>query len=147
MSPERQEQYHQYFMSVARETAKLSHAKRTKVGAVLVLDNRIISQGHNGTPTHYNDACEDVLPDGSLVTKKEVIHAEANAIYFCARNGISTNGTILYLTMSPCVNCALAIIQAGIRKVYYLSDYRDLSGVKFLRENNIEVIKLNEENT
>lgn len=133
MSPERQEQYHRYFMRVAFETAKLSHAKRTKVGAVLVLDNRIISQGHNGTPTHFCDICEDVLEDGSLVTKDTVIHAEANAIYFCAKNGLKTDGTTLYITMSPCVKCALGIIQAGIKTVYYFEEYRDPSGIEFLK--------------
>ena len=139
MTKKRQEQYHKYFMRVAVETAKLSHAKRTKVGAILVLNNRIIAQGHNGTPTGIDNNCEDVLSDGSLVTKETVVHAEANAIYFCAKNGLKTDGTTLYITLSPCVKCALGIIQAGIKKVYYLEKYRDISGIDFLKQNNIEV--------
>lgn len=139
MTQARQDQYNCYFMRVAEETAKLSHARRTKVGALIVLDNRILTQGHNGTPTGYDDNCENELLDGTLVTKPEVIHAEANALYFCARYGLKTYGTILYVTMSPCLHCSLAIIQAGIKKVYYKTPYRDLTGVEFLRKNGIEV--------
>lgn len=144
MSPERQIQYHKYFMRVALETAKLSHAKRNKVGAILVLNNRILSQGHNGTPTYFPDECEDVCSDGSLVTKETVIHAEANAIYFCAKNGLKTEGTTLYITLSPCIKCALGIIQAGIKTVYYFEKYRDPSGIDFLKKNNIQIEQLKE---
>ena len=137
MTTERQNQYHEYFMRVAEETAKLSYAQRTKVGAIIVKDNRAIAQGHNGQPVNFDNCCEDVLPDGTLKTKNTVVHAEANAIYFCAKNGIKTDGTVLYISMSPCVNCALAIIQAGIKKVYYRDEYRDRSGIDFLKQNNI----------
>ena len=137
MTEERQQQYHEYFMRIAEETAKLSFANRTKVGAILVKDNRAIAQGHNGQPVNFDNCCENVLPDGTLQTKETVIHAEANAIYFCAKNGISTNGTTLYISMSPCVKCALAIIQAGITRVFYRDEYRDRSGIDFLRKNNI----------
>lgn len=136
--------HQKFFIGTAKLASNLSKAQRTKVGAVIVKDGRIISTGYNGMPSGSNNCCENILPDGTLVTKKEVIHAEANAIYFCARNGISTDKTELYLTMSPCINCALAIIQAGIKRVYYINDYRDLSGVNFLKENNVEVIKVNE---
>ena len=145
MTKERQQQYHEYFMRVAEETANLSFAKRTKVGAILVKDNRAIAQGHNGQPVNFDNVCEDVLPDGSLETKDTVIHAEANAIYFCAKNGIPTNGTTLYISMSPCVKCALAIIQAGISKVFYRTEYRDRSGIEFLRKNNIPCEQLTRE--
>ena len=137
MTEERQQQYHEYFMRIAEETAKLSFANRTKVGAILVKDNRAIAQGHNGQPVNFDNCCENVLPDGTLQTKETVIHAEANAIYFCAKNGIPTNGTTLYISMSPCVKCALAIIQAGITRVFYRDEYRDRSGIDFLRKNNI----------
>lgn len=133
MTPERQQQYHEYFLKVAEETAKLSFANRTKVGAILVRDNRIIAQGHNGQPVNFDNCCEDVLPDGTLKTKETVIHAEANAIYFCAKNGLKTDGTTLYISMSPCVKCALGIIQAGISRVFYRDEYRDRSGIDFLR--------------
>ena len=145
MTEARQQQYHEYFMRIAEETAKLSFAERTKVGAILVKDNRAIAQGHNGQPVNFDNCCEEVLPDGTLKTKETVIHAEANAIYFCAKNGIPTNGTTLYISMSPCVKCALAIIQAGIVRVFYRDEYRDRSGIDFLRKNNIicEQIKRN----
>jgi len=128
-----------YYMGVAELTALNSYAKRTKVGAVLVRDGRIISSGWNGQPAGMDNNCEDQLPDGTLVTKNTVIHSEVNAIFFCAKNGIKTDGAILYLTLSPCVTCALAIIQAGIKEVYYKDKYRDLSGVKFLKKNHIKV--------
>ena len=145
MTEARQQQYHEYFMRIAEETAKLSFAERTKVGAILVKDNRAIAQGHNGQPVNFDNCCEEVLPDGTLKTKETVIHAEANAIYFCTKNGIPTNGTTLYISMSPCVKCALAIIQAGIVRVFYRDEYRDRSGIDFLRKNNIicEQIKRN----
>lgn len=139
MTPQRQEQYHEYFMKVAEVTAQLSHARRSKVGALIVLDNRILTQGHNGTPTGFDDNCENENADGTLTTKDEVIHAEANALYFCAKYGLKTDGTILYVTMSPCIKCALGIIQAGIKAIYYRTPYRDLSGVELLRKNGIDV--------
>jgi len=93
-------------------------------------------------PSGLGTCCEIQNPDGTLTTRPEVIHAEANAIYFCAKNGLKTNGTVLYTTMSPCVQCALAIIQAGIKKVYYREKYRDTSGIDFLKKNGIPVIQL-----
>ena len=133
-----------YYMKVAELTATNSYARRTKVGAVLVRDGRIISSGWNGQPAGLPNNCEDELPDGSLVTKNTVIHSEVNAIFFGAKNGIKTDGSTLYLTLSPCVTCALAIIQAGIKEVYYREKYRDLNGVKFLKKNNIKVYQLKE---
>ena len=97
-------------MRVAEETAKLSHAKRNKVGALIVLDNRILTQGHNGRPKLCSNNCEYKNSDGTLTTKEDVIHAEANALYFCAKNGLKTEGTTLYTTLSPCISCALGII-------------------------------------
>lgn len=128
-----------YFMGVAKLTAQLSHAVRAKVGAVLTKDNRIISVGFNGTPRGFNNCCEDEQLDGSLVTKNIVVHAEMNALCFCAKTEIETDGATLYLTLSPCTNCALAMIQSGIRRVVYLEKYRDLSGVKILEQAGIEV--------
>jgi len=133
----KQERLNEYYMRVAELTALNSCAKRTKVGAVLVKEGRLVSSGWNGQPHGMNNCCETTNPDGTLTTKETVIHSEANAIYFCAKHGLKTDGTILYVTLSPCVKCSLAIIQAGIKKVYYREEYRDPSGIKFLRKNNI----------
>ena len=126
-------------MEVAKLTSQLSHARRTKVGAVMVKDNRIISIGLNGTPHGFSNNCEDELPDGSLVTKNIVVHAEMNALCFCAKTEIETEGATIYLTLSPCANCALALIQSGIKRVVYLEQYRDLSGVKILEQAGITI--------
>ena len=129
-----------YFMKVAQLTAELSHAIRKKVGAVLVKDNRIISIGFNGTPHNWPDNdCEDVMPDGSLKTKSIVVHAEANALFWCSKTEIITNGSTMYLTLSPCATCALGIIQSGVRRVVYLEKYRDTIGIDVLRKAGITV--------
>lgn len=134
-----QERMDKYFMKVAQLTAELSYAKRKKVGAVLVKDNRIISIGFNGTPKHFDNACEDVMPDGSLVTKPIVIHAEANALFWCAKTEILTEGATMYLTLSPCSTCALGLIQSGVKRVVYLEKYRDMSGIYVLEKANVKV--------
>lgn len=134
-----------YFMGVAKLTAQLSHARRTKVGAVVTKDNRIISVGYNGTVRGDDNNCEDELPDGSLVTKNTVVHAEMNALCFCARTEIESEGATIYLTLSPCASCALAMIQSGVKRVVYLEQYRDLSGVKILEQAGIEVEQFKED--
>ena len=134
-----QEKMDKYFMGVAKLTSQLSHARRTKVGAVMTKDNRIISIGINGTPQGFDNNCEDVMPDGSLVTKNIVVHAEMNSLCFCAKTEIETEGATIYLTLSPCSNCALAMIQSGIKRVVYLEKYRDLSGIKILEQAGVEV--------
>ena len=131
-----------YFMRVAQLTAQLSYAKRKKVGAVLVKDNRIISIGFNGTPAGIDNTCEDVMPDGSLVTKPIVIHAEANALFWCAKSDVATSGSTMYLTLSPCSTCALGLVQSGVKRVVYLEKYHNLSGVDVLKKCNIEVQQL-----
>ena len=129
-----------YFMRVAQLTAELSCAIRKKVGAVLVKDNRIISIGFNGTPKGWetND-CEDVMPDGSLKTKSIVVHAEANALFWCAKTEIITNGATMYQTLSPCATCALGIIQSGVTRVVYLEKYRDTTGIDVLEKAGVKV--------
>lgn len=131
-----------YFMKVAQLTAELSYAHRKKVGAVLVKDNRIISVGYNGQPKNFPNECEDMMPDGTLVTKPTVIHAEANALFWCAKTEIITNGSTMYLTLSPCSTCSLGLIQSGIKRVVYLDEYRDLSGIEVLRKSGIKVEKM-----
>ena len=137
-----QDRMDRYFMKVAQLTSELSYAVRKKVGAVLVKDNRIISVGFNGQPKGWSNICEDVMPDGSLVTKPTVIHAEANALFWCAKTEIITNGSTMYLTLSPCATCALGLIQSDIKRVVYLDEYRDLSGIEVLKKSGIEVQKL-----
>ena len=137
-----QDRMDRYFMKVAQLTSELSYAVRKKVGAVLVKDNRIISVGFNGQPKGWSNVCEDTMPDGTLVTKPTVIHAEANALFWCAKTEIITNGSTMYLTLSPCATCALGLIQSGIKRVVYLDEYRDLSGIEVLKKSGIEVQKL-----
>lgn len=144
----KEERYNTYFMDVAKRTAENSYAVRSKVGAILVKDNRIIATGWNGTPAGFDNCCEEKYVKGpsindiGLRTKPEVIHAEANAIYFCAKHGISTEGASLYITLSPCATCALALIQAGIIAVYYHEKYRDDTGLKILQKANIKTEQL-----
>lgn len=143
---DKQQRYHKFFMDVAKLTANNSFARRTKVGAVLVKNGRLIASGWNGQPTGFPNCCEEecIGPDGvvTLKTLPTVIHAEANIISFCAKHGIATEGTELYITLSPCVNCALLIIQAGIKTVYFNQEYRDLAGVNMLKASGIVVRKI-----
>ena len=137
-----QEKMDRYFMRVAQLTAELSHAIRKKVGAVLVKDNRIISIGYNGQPKGFDNCCEEKMPDGSLVTKPTVVHAEANALFWCAKTEIITENSTMYLTLSPCVTCALALIQSGIKRVVYLEAYRNTDGIEILKKVGIAVEQL-----
>lgn len=134
-------------LAVAREYAKLSSARRLKVGAIVVKDDRIISIGYNGTPVGWDNNCEDEVSgaDGEqLVTKREVIHAEGNAIAKLARSNESGLGSTMFLTHSPCMECARLIYASGIDCVYYEHEYRDLSGIEFLRKCGVTVKKINE---
>jgi dCMP deaminase len=117
------------FINIAKETSTLSHCVRSKVGAVLVKDGNIISFGYNGTPTGMDNTCEK-----DNVTLPHVIHAECNAILKAAKTGNSVDGSTLYLTLSPCLDCSKLILQSGIKKVVYLTNYRNLEGVDFLKQ-------------
>lgn len=148
-------------MLTAKVWADMSYAERRKVGAVLsTKDGRILSTGFNGTISGQDNTCENkikcpickgdgywstrsepFMPCGNcdstgfiLETKEEVLHAEMNALTFCAKNGISTQDTIMFITLSPCVTCAKLMIQAGVKEVYYLEEYRDISGIDFLKQ-------------
>ncbi len=138
----KQERMDKYFMQVAQLTAELSYAKRKKVGAILTKNNRIISIGYNGNPSGMDNCCEDILDDGTLITKPTVIHAEANALFWCAKTEIITNDSTLYVTLSPCSTCALGLIQSGIKRVVYLEEYRDTTGINILKSVGITVEKL-----
>ena len=130
-------------MKMALAMGALSYAERKKVGAVIVSENdQVISQGFNGTPVGFNNCCERKLEDGTLETLPEVLHAEANAITKCAKFGSTTKNGTLYVTLSPCVNCAKLIIQSDIKRVVYLEDYRDTEGLDLLRKCGIIVEKL-----
>lgn len=116
-----------------------SYCKRRQVGAIIVKDKMIISDGYNGTPSGFENVCEDE----NDVTLPYVLHAEANAITKIARSNNSSDGATLYVTASPCIECAKLIIQAGIKRVVYSEKYRLEDGIELLRRANIEVVYLN----
>ncbi|MBR6287055.1 MAG: dCMP deaminase family protein [Bacteroidaceae bacterium] len=127
------------YVRMARIWAENSYCKRRQVGALIVKDKMIISDGYNGTPSGFENVCEDV----NNVTKPYVLHAEANAITKIARSGNSSEGATMYVTASPCIECAKLIIQAGIKRVVYSEHYRLEDGLDLLRRANIEVIYVN----
>jgi dCMP deaminase len=131
------EKFKRAYMQTAQTFAELSSARRLHVGAIVVKDDRIISIGYNGMPAGWSNVCEDVTEEGTLKTKAEVVHAETNAIAKLARSNESGDGASLFVTHSPCMECAKLIYQAGIKKVYYGKDYRDDAGVKFLERSGI----------
>lgn len=130
---------HKFYGQIVLDISKRSYAKRKQVGALAIKDNNIIAYGFNGTPTYMDNCCED----GNGITKPEVLHAELNLICKCAKSGISLDKAELYITLSPCIECAKLILQCGIKKVLYLEEYRDITGIEFLRNNKIEVIQIN----
>lgn len=177
MTSTRQKQYDKVYMQMALAIAKLSYAYRNKVGCIIVSKNgQVISQGFNGTPTGYDNCCENaqctcknpyctyshksiyetlspsfctqpILGEGAckhlnLITKHEVLHAESNAISKCAKWISSTEDATLYVTLSPCFECSKIIIQAGITRVCYKDEYRDTSGIDFLKKNGIMVERI-----
>ena len=138
MKKEKQLRYDIAYLRMAREWAELSHCKRRKVGALIVKDRMIISDGYNGTPSGFENYCED--DDG--YTKWYVLHAEANAILKVAGSTHSCNGATLYITMSPCKDCSKLVHQAGIKRVVYVEGYKDDSGLQFLEKAGVEVLHL-----
>ena len=131
------EKFDHSYLQMAEIWAQNSYCKRRKVGALLVKDRMIISDGYNGTPSGFENICEE---DG--VTKPYVLHAEANAITKVAKSGNSSEGATLYVTASPCLECSKLIIQSGIRRVVYRDEYRLTDGVDLLRRAGIEVEKV-----
>ena len=126
------------YLEMAAIWAKNSYCKRRQVGALIVKDRMIISDGYNGTPAGFENICEDE----NGVTKPYVLHAEANAISKIAKSGNSAEGATLYVTASPCMECAKLIIQSGIRRVVYRDEYRLTDGIDLLRRAGIEVEKI-----
>lgn len=129
------------YLRMADIWAENSYCQRRKVGALIVKNKMIISDGYNGTPSGFENVCEDEMG----VTKPYVLHAEANAITKIARSGNNSDGATLYVTDSPCIECSKLIIQAGIKRVVYSRDYRLTDGVDLLRRAGIEVVKLSVE--
>ncbi len=129
------------YIRMARIWAENSYCKRRQVGAIIVKDKMIISDGYNGTPSGFENICED---DNGL-TKPYVLHAEANAITKIARSGNNSDGATLYVTAAPCIECAKLIIQAGIKRVVYSEEYRLKDGIELLQRAGIEVVLAKEE--
>jgi dCMP deaminase len=127
--------YDRAYLRIATEWGKLSYCKRRQVGAIIVRDRMIISDGYNGTPSGFENCCED----HQGITQWFVLHAEANAILKVARSTQSCEGATLYITLSPCKECSKLIHQSGIKRVVYQDGYRDDSGLEFLRKAGVEV--------
>ncbi len=166
--------FQKLYNNIAHEVAKMSHARRLQVGAVIVKDDRVISMGYNGMPAGWENNCEDIVWDSgaggwldpeefdakypfemwhekagrnvryALKTRPEVLHAESNAVSKLAKSNDSGDGADIFVTHAPCMECAKLIFQSGISRVYYSSDYRDDSGIKFLKQSGVEVIKHDE---
>ncbi len=132
---EKQLRYDTAYLKMALEWAKLSHCERKQVGALIVKDRMIISDGYNGTPTGYDNCCEN--DEGK--TRWYVLHAEANALTKIAKSNHNADGATLYITLSPCKECSKLILQAGIKRVVYLNAYKDDSGLKFLEQYGVEL--------
>ena len=134
---EKERKFDRRYLEMAAVWAKNSYCTRRQVGAILVKDRMIISDGYNGTPSGFENVCEE---DG--VTKPYVLHAEANAITKVAKSSNSSEGATLYITDSPCMECAKLIIQAGIKRVVYAREYRITDGADLLRRAGIQVDKI-----
>lgn len=141
-------------LKAAKAYAELSHAKRLQVGAVLIKEDRIVSVGYNGMPSGFPNEAEYPPPDprnyspklrrdeAQPVTKPEVVHAEMNAIAFAAKYGVATDGCTMIVTHSPCFECSKLLMQSGVKKVYYETEYRLTDSLEFLKKGGIEVVKL-----
>ena len=140
MTEQKQLKYDVAYLKMAKEWAKLSYCKRKQVGALIVKDKMIISDGYNGTPTGFENVCED----DENYTKWYVLHAEANAILKVASSTQSCKGATLYITLSPCKECSKLIHQSGIKRLVYAQAYKDDSGLRFLEKAGIELVHINE---
>tara|TARA_B100000989_G_scaffold63795_1_gene44113 strand:+ start:275 stop:700 length:426 start_codon:yes stop_codon:yes gene_type:complete len=138
MINKKQTKYDVAYLKMAMEWAKLSYCKRRQVGALIVKDRMIISDGYNGTPTGFENICED----DDNYTKWYVLHAEANAILKVAASTQSTKGATLYVTLSPCTDCSKLIFQSGIKRVVYHEQYKDRSGLDFLLKGGVEILHI-----
>lgn len=137
---EKQLRYDKAYLKMAKSWSELSHCSRKKVGAIIVKNDMIISDGYNGTPSGFDNCCENQKGE----THWYVLHAEANAILKVAKSTNNCEGATLYLTLSPCKDCTKLILQAGIKRVVYSMDYKDTEGVEFLKSAGIEVVQIQE---
>ena len=140
MSTDKQLKFDQRYLEMARIWAKNSYCQRRQVGALVVKNNMIISDGYNGTPSGFENVCED----DNGITKPYVLHAEANAITKLARSSNNSEGATIYITASPCIECAKLIIQSGIKRVVYGEKYRLMDGIQLLERAGIEIVYLGE---
>ena len=138
MREAKQKRYDLAYLRMAEQWADLSHCSRKKVGAIIVKDQMIISDGYNGTPAGFDNCCDNEVGE----THWYVLHAEANAILKVAKSTNNCKGATLYLTLSPCKDCSKLILQAGIKRVVFANTYKDCSGIDFLKEANIELTQL-----
>ncbi|MBF11532.1 MAG: CMP deaminase [Flavobacteriaceae bacterium] len=138
MSVKKQEKYDRAYLEMAKIWGQLSHCKRKKVGALIVKDRMIISDGYNGTPSGFENLCEDE----DYYTKWYVLHAEANAILKVAASTQSCYGATLYITLSPCKECSKLIHQSGIKRVVYSVAYKDITGLKFLEKAGVSLTQI-----
>lgn len=134
----KQLRYDKAYLRMARTWAELSHCSRKQVGAIIVKDGMIISDGFNGTPSGFDNCCEN--EDGE--THWYVLHAEANAILKVAKSTHNCHGATLYLTLSPCKDCSKLVVQSGIDKVVYIKEYKDNSGITFLKRAGVETVQI-----
>lgn len=140
MKEKKQNKYDKAYLRLAKEWGKLSYCKRKQVGAIIVRDKMIISDGYNGSPSGFENCCEDEAG----LTKWYVLHAEANAILKVARSTQTCEGATLYITLSPCKECSKLIHQSGIKRVVYLESYKDNSGLEFLEKAGVLVDHIQE---
>lgn len=138
VTEEKKLRYDKAYLRMAQTWAELSHCERKKVGALIVRDGRIISDGYNGTPAGFANCCEN--QDGD--THWYVLHAEANAILKVARSTNDCSGATLFITLSPCKDCSKLVLQAGIKRVVYMMEYKDTMGVDFLKSAGVEVVHI-----
>lgn len=130
--------YDKAYLRLANSWAMLSYCQRKKVGAIIVKDSVIISDGYNGTPAGFDNSCENDIGE----THWYVLHAEANAILKVAKSTNNCHGATLYLTHSPCKDCSKLVLQAGIKRVVFIESYKDISGISFLENAGIEVTQI-----
>jgi dCMP deaminase len=138
MNTNKQLRYDKAYLRMAKTWSDLSHCNRKQVGAIIVKDGMIISDGYNGTPSGFDNCCEN--KDGE--THWYVLHAEANAILKVAQSTHNCTGATLYLTMSPCKDCSKLVLQAGIVRVVFMNAYKDSSGVSFLESAGVDVAQI-----
>lgn len=133
--------YDETMLATAKLFGELSYSEKKKVGAVIAKDGRILATGYNGTVSGFDNTCETYsMLEDKLVTSPYVIHAEQNALMFCSKNGIPTDDTTMYITLSPCATCAKLLVQAGIKRVVFLEYYKDLGGLEFLKAAGVELL-------